>query len=155
MKTVRVYELIVKEEAVHEYNQFVEVMYGDLERGFVHIGQEGSDKPTFCTKLERIPIQEFCEVIVPDHLKPRDRFGCNLDERKVDRTYIAIPKDLEKLLTVKWEAKVKEVEGKLFKTYTEVASLNNQLSKVETEVCSWWEQSWYKRVWLAIKGRKV
>lgn len=64
--------------------------------------------------------------------------------RRID-TYVAIDPELEKFVAIPYEQQVNEIAGKL-------NSERTSRMQRELEIDTWWQQPWYNRLWLALKG---
>lgn len=146
MKTVRVYELQVKHECVPEITPHIDIHHFNPSNGFPHVIKY-SERADLHVHHERIKIQEFRSGSLPDHYKPLSGSAPVFTSE-----YIAIPDDLERLITIKWQGKVDDALSKLSMTTKKWREEEDSHNNYKDMVKLWWDMPWYKRVWSAIKG---
>lgn len=140
-KLVRIYELRVKEEIVPEATGSIDTHYYNVQD--THVAIRGTQPWLVDVTRVNTKIQEFCENKLPEHLK-QYKYGNPVDEIQVDKTYIAIDEELEKLLTTKYEAEImrqaREHSNKEFQLEGDLYILQQRINEFNI-------LPWYKRMW--------
>lgn len=140
-KLVRIYELRVKEEIVPEATGSIDTHYYNVQD--THVAIRGTQPWLVDVTRVNTKIQEFCENKLPEHLK-QYKYGNPVDEITVDKTYIAIDEELEKLLTTKYEAEImrqaREYSNKEFQLEGDIRILQQRINEFNI-------LPWYKRMW--------
>ena len=126
-KTVRVYDITVREECVPSYANTLKRYNHEVP--FVREYGEGTCHE-LVTKEEVLPIKEFCYSHIPEG--KRSQMG--LTEYVVDRHYLVVHNELEDIIR---------------------SDDRNRIEELLTEKIQWKLLPWYKRVWLALKGGLV
>lgn len=148
MKTVRVYELSVKHESVPEVDRYIDRSYFNPNSNYPFVEKFTDEVASLNVHHERIKIQEFCSTSLPEYL------GANCREMsRVQSEYIAMPRDLENLLTVKWQQKLSEKQSQLDMVASSLRITEGNLAIAAKKLEMWWSAPWYKRAWSAIRGQ--
>lgn len=140
-KLVRIYELRVKEEIVPEFTSYIDTHHYNAQD--THVTVRGTQSWLVEATRVHTKIQEFCENKLPEHLK-QYKYGNPVDEIIVDKTYIAIDEELEKLLTVKYGA---EIMGQARDYSNKEFQLDGDIHILQQRINEFNILPWYKRMW--------
>lgn len=132
MKTCRIYELSVREDLVPEFSEVYHTHYFN-NTTCVDNTREGYPTLNMKGYIVNTPIQEFSTVRLPNMFTPDEAYS-------VDREYIIIDPHLEKLLTAKYQNKIKDLES--------------DLEDVKVEYNNFKGMSFWSRVKFLFKGGK-
>jgi DNA topoisomerase VI subunit B len=140
-KLVRVYELRVKEEIVPEATGSIDTHHYNVQD--THVAIRGTQPWLVDVTRVHTKIQEFCENKLPEHLK-QYKYGNPVDEITVDKTYIAIDEELEKLLSAKYNAEImrqaRAYSNKEFQLECAIRTLDRRIEEFNN-------LPWYKKMW--------
>jgi len=146
MKTVRVYTLKVEHQSIPEVDRHIDMQLFNTSDSYPRVEKLNESISELKVNHERIEVQRFCSKVLPNHLNPSPF------EHEVKEEYIAIPKDLERLLMIKYEQRIAEQAEMTMRATKRADDKGRELDLLNSYIDYWWKKPWYRRVIAAIKG---
>jgi hypothetical protein len=143
MIEVTVYSVAQNVQVVPDMSRQIERF--DYHRGDAYVAEGGLFNLGENLTRTFIPIRQ-----INRHTALYNRGSLSDTDYVTETRYIAIDPELEEVINLPVKQELIEMRNKYFATLKKRNDIQEDLSKLEQDIETWWNAPWYKRVWSAL-----